>query len=531
VTEEQQQRVVAGRYTVIRELGRGGMGVVWLAEDATIGRRVAVKELLLPAGIPANERHVFEERVLREARTAGRLSDPGIVTVHDVVQEDGATFIVMELIEAPNLSDVIKDHGVMPPDRVLRIAEQVLTALQTAHAAGVVHRDVKPSNVMVGANGRVKLTDFGIAQSTEDSRLTTSGMLVGSPTYISPERLLGQDASPASDLWALGATLFFAAEGYGAYDRQTTAASIQAIMNERAQLRMVPHGPLAELILGLLNPAPEARLNAAQAHYLIEQARAQRPPTGPQQVFQPPSGPQQVLQPPSGPQPVFQPPSGPQPVFQPPHGGTHVLPSPAKGRKGILLATGAVVLVGAVVAVLALTGVFDSKKSSDSASSMAPAGSAGAATKKSNSGGSAGSASASGSSGSGATRAETRALTYGPGGEITSQQFIDNADTGCFTGETTDARPVDCAKPHVIEVFGKVNLEIDYDSYPAVDAMTQTVTDACRKNFDDLPPPKVQVSMGVVLPTKDAWAADKREGLCAVYAPGNSEMTGSVADN
>jgi serine/threonine protein kinase len=257
------------------------MGIVWLAEDRTIGRRVAIKELHLPHGIAPSERQVFEERVLREARTAGRLNDPGIVTVYDVVQEQGGTFIVMELVEYPDLADVVRQHGALSTSFVAKIAEQLLSASEAAHAAGVVHRDVKPANVMVAPNGRVKLTDFGIAQASDDPRLTQSGTLIGSPTYISPERLLGGDASPASDLWALGATLFFAVEGYGAYERPTTPASIQAILNERAQVRLA-QGPLADVIMGLLESAPERRLDAAQTRRMIEQARASAGSTGEQ---------------------------------------------------------------------------------------------------------------------------------------------------------------------------------------------------------------------------------------------------------
>jgi serine/threonine protein kinase len=269
-----------GRYTLLDELGRGGMGVVWLAEDGTIGRRVAIKELHLSPSTPPHERQVFEERVLREARTAGRLNDPGIVTVYDVLQEQGNTYIVMELVEYPNLADVVAQRGPLPGPFVAKVAEQLLSALETAHAAGIVHRDVKPANVMVAPNGRVKLADFGIAQSIEDPKLTTNGTLIGSPTYISPERLLGQDASPASDLWALGATLFFAVEGYGAYDRPTTPAVIQAIMNERAQVR-IAQGPVASLVMGLIDPNPQTRLNPAQARHLAEQGRE---PTGEQTV-------------------------------------------------------------------------------------------------------------------------------------------------------------------------------------------------------------------------------------------------------
>jgi hypothetical protein len=284
--EQQQtprQRVIAGRYAVLEEIGRGGMGIVWLAEDRTIGRRVAIKELHLPAGVPPDERAILEERVLREARTAGRLNDPGVVTVYDVVQEDGNTYIVMELIQAPTLSGIVSHQGPLPQDAVARLAEQLLSALEAAHAAGVVHRDVKPSNIMVMPNGRVKLTDFGIAQSTDDPRLTTSGVLVGSPSYIAPERLRGAEADAGSDLWALAAVLFYAVEGHSAFERASTAATMHAILNEIPYLTR-SQGPLASVIMGLLNSIPEARLSATQARGLLAQA-TQTPPTGTRTVI------------------------------------------------------------------------------------------------------------------------------------------------------------------------------------------------------------------------------------------------------
>jgi eukaryotic-like serine/threonine-protein kinase len=271
-------RVIAGRYAVLEEIGRGGMGIVWLAEDRTIGRRVAIKELHLPAGVPDDERKVLEERVLREARTAGRLNDPAVVTVYDVVQEAGNTYIVMELIQAPTLSAIVNRQGPLPQEAVARLAEQLLSALEAAHAAGIVHRDVKPSNIMVLANGRVKLTDFGIAQSTDDPRLTVSGILVGSPSYIAPERLRGQEADAGSDLWALAASLFYAVEGRSPFERSSTAATMHAILNEVPFLTRC-QGPLASAIMGLLNGVPQARLSATQVRGLLAQA-TNTPPTG-----------------------------------------------------------------------------------------------------------------------------------------------------------------------------------------------------------------------------------------------------------
>ena len=263
-----QQRVIAGRYALLQEIGRGGMGVVWRAEDRTIGRRVAIKELHLPAGVPTDERRVLEERVLREARAAGRLNDPGVVTVFDVLQESGATYIVMELIQAPTLAALVARQGPLPQEAVARLGTQLLAALDTAHAAGIVHRDVKPSNIMVLPNGRVKLTDFGIAQSTDDPRLTTSGTLVGSPTYLAPEVIRGEQADACSDLWALAASLFFAVEGHAAFERQTTAATMHAILNEVPYLTR-GQGPLAAVITGLLNVTPQARLSTQQVRGLL----------------------------------------------------------------------------------------------------------------------------------------------------------------------------------------------------------------------------------------------------------------------
>jgi eukaryotic-like serine/threonine-protein kinase len=262
-----------GRYRLVRELGRGGMGAVWLGQDTMLGRDVAVKELMVPGGVPAAERAVYRERVLREARIASRLTDPAVVTVYDLIKDDDQTYIVMELIKAPTLAELVERDGPLGVRAAARLAGQLLSALEAAHESGVVHRDVKPGNVMVPAKGTAKLTDFGIAQALDDPRLTATGALIGSPAYMSPERLSGGRASPAWDLWALGATLFFATEGYGPFDRETTSATMLAVLNERPQPRLTP-GPLAELIVGLLEPDPGRRLRADQAHRLIERAQA-----------------------------------------------------------------------------------------------------------------------------------------------------------------------------------------------------------------------------------------------------------------
>jgi serine/threonine protein kinase len=263
-----RERVIAERYVLRGELGRGGMGVVWRGEDRVIRRPVAVKEMRLGEGVTDAERAEFEQRIMREARTAGRLNDPAVVTVFDVVHDQGSIYIVMELVEAPTLSEVVRRSGPLAPAAVAEIGRQVLTALEAAHAAGIVHRDVKPSNIMVGGNGRAKLTDFGIAQAADDPTLTKTGAVIGSPAYLAPERLAGQEASPASDIWSLGAVLYFAIEGRAAFERDTTAATLGAVLNHVPYLTRV-QGPLAAAVSGMLAAAPEGRLAGPQIRSLL----------------------------------------------------------------------------------------------------------------------------------------------------------------------------------------------------------------------------------------------------------------------
>jgi len=264
----QQQRLVANRYALLAELGRGAMGVVWRAQDQLLGRAVALKELHPPQGIAAEEFAVLEERMLREARTAGRLNHPAVVTVYDIVREDGRTYLAMELVDALDLATIVKRHGPRDSMWMANVALQVLGALETAHAAGIVHRDVKPSNIMVRPDGAVKLTDFGIAQAMDDPRLTHNGGIVGSPAYMSPDRLHGWEASPASDLWALGVTMANAVEGISPFERTSTASTLHAIMNEPPVLRLASP-QVAEVIRGLLTVDPARRLTGPQARQML----------------------------------------------------------------------------------------------------------------------------------------------------------------------------------------------------------------------------------------------------------------------
>jgi serine/threonine protein kinase len=266
-------RLVAGRYATIRELGRGGMGVVWLAEDQVIGRQVALKEL----------RTTETERVLREARTAGRLNSPNVVGIYDVIVENGVTYLVMELVEAPTLSEVMTRKS-LTEDEVADIGLQTLSALEAAHAAGIIHRDVKPSNIMVLPDGRVKLADFGIAKAMDDPGLTATGGIMGSPGYMAPELFAGKVPSPASDLWALGATMFHAVEGRAPFHRDTTAATMHAIMYEEPVLQRT-HGPLADTIMALLTQDDARRLTASQLRErLSDRTTTVRPPTQSEQT-------------------------------------------------------------------------------------------------------------------------------------------------------------------------------------------------------------------------------------------------------
>ncbi|MFG1779944.1 protein kinase [Micromonospora sp. NPDC049051] len=266
----QESRLVAGRYRLDEVVGRGGMGVVWRATDELIGRQVAVKEIRADPGLPAQDRALFGQRALREARTAGRISHPAVIAVHDVVPptgDDEALYIVSELVAAPSLAEVLKRGGALPPARVGTLAVRVLDALAAAHAAGVVHRDVKPGNILVLDGDRVKLVDFGIARADGDSRLTHTGVM-GSTGYLAPELFHGAEPGPAADLWALGVTLLEAVDGVAPFDRASTAATIHAVLHDDPPpVRCAP--PLSVVIAGLLVRDPEHRMTLDRARTLL----------------------------------------------------------------------------------------------------------------------------------------------------------------------------------------------------------------------------------------------------------------------
>ncbi|QKV93178.1 serine/threonine protein kinase [Streptomyces sp. NA02950] len=264
-------RLLAGRYRLGEMLGQGGMGTVWRASDETLGRTVAVKELRFPSSVDEDEKRRLITRTLREAKAIARIRSNGAVTVYDVVDEDDRPWIVMELIEGSSLADVVRDDGPLTPRRAAEVGLAVLDVLRAAHQAGILHRDVKPSNVLISDDGRVVLTDFGIAQVEGDPSVTSTGMLVGAPSYISPERARGHKPGPPADLWSLGGLLYAAVEGVPPYDKSTAIATLTAVMTEPVEPPKNA-GPLEEVIYGLLDKDPERRLDDAGARALLEDA-------------------------------------------------------------------------------------------------------------------------------------------------------------------------------------------------------------------------------------------------------------------
>lgn len=258
------ERVIAGRYRLLAPLGEGGMGTVWRARDEVLGREVAVKEVRAPAGLPASEVDRLYARLEREAWAAARIPHRNVVTVYDVASEDGRPWIVMEIVRGLSLSDVLDAEGPMAPQRAARIGAEVLAALRAAHDAGVLHRDVKPGNVLIANDGRVVLTDFGIAMVEGSSALTMTGEVVGSPEFLAPERALGRRPGPESDLWSLGVLLYAAVEGSSPFRQDTPLSTLRAVVDEELPPPRNA-GPLTPAIEGLLRKDPADRISAADA--------------------------------------------------------------------------------------------------------------------------------------------------------------------------------------------------------------------------------------------------------------------------
>ncbi|KJK40888.1 serine/threonine protein kinase [Streptomyces variegatus] len=272
-----QGLLVAGRYRLAESIGSGGMGRVWRAHDEVLHRSVAVKELTAALYVSESEQAILLARTRAEARAAARINHSAVVTVHDVLEHDGRPWIVMELVEGRSLADAVKEEGRVEPREAARIGLWVLRALRAAHTAGVLHRDIKPGNVLLARDGRVLLTDFGIAQIEGDTTITRTGEVVGSVDYLAPERVRGHDPGPSSDLWALGATLYTAVEGRSPFRRTTPLSTMQAVVEEEAaELRHA--GPLAPVITALLRKDPATRPDASAAEQMLAEAAEGRRP-------------------------------------------------------------------------------------------------------------------------------------------------------------------------------------------------------------------------------------------------------------
>jgi serine/threonine protein kinase len=272
---EHAGRLVAGRYRIRSLLGRGGMGRVWLAEDEVLDRSVALKQFDVRDHESDTARKAARVRALQEARAAARVDHSGAVKIHDVVREDGHPWIVMEMLAGRTLDAALDADGPLPIEQVASIGTALLDVLQATHRAGIVHRDVKPSNVHLGDDGRVVLMDFGIARSVDDGCTVSSGLLAGSPAYISPEQFHSGQVGPASDLFSLGATLFAAVEGRAPFDRGDLFATLTAVVvDEPGPFRRA--GRLRPIIEGLLVKDPERRLSVDQARADLRAVRRRR---------------------------------------------------------------------------------------------------------------------------------------------------------------------------------------------------------------------------------------------------------------
>ncbi|WP_329342027.1 serine/threonine protein kinase [Streptomyces sp. NBC_00663] len=380
---EETGRLLAGRYRVVAQLGRGGMGVVWRAVDEVLGREVAVKELRTYTDADGPELADLRLRMQREARAAARVRHPGVIAVHDVAEVDGRPLIVMELVDGPSLDDVLRDRGTLDAREAAGIGAKVMDALAAAHRAGVLHRDVKPGNILLDRSGRVVLTDFGIATMDDPgdgsaTHLTRSGELVGSLDYLAPERAQGADPGPASDVWALGATLYAAVEGSSPFRRTSTFSTLTAIVTEPLP-DPTRAGALGPVLQRLLDKRPQGRPEAEEGRELL-QAVADSPagdsPTTRLRgtaVAAPVATEHSVPSVPPG----FGPPPAPEaPVVT----GPVDVPRPARGRRRVLLVAAAVTVVlasaGVTVALLNDSGDTDTDARSASSATDAEATSA-----------------------------------------------------------------------------------------------------------------------------------------------------------
>lgn len=256
------------------------MGTVWHAEDTLLKRTVAVKEIELPRAVAEEERQAIRKRVLREARAAAALNHANAVTVYDVIEEGGKAFIVMERISGRTLDDVVKNDGPLSDERASGIAEDVLSALEVAHEAGIVHRDVKPANVMITDDGRTKLADFGIASVKDDPKITASGLILGSPSYMAPEQATHGSSGPEADLWGLGATLYFALEGVPPFKGDGPIPTLTAVVGDEPRPMETTSG-LIPVVDALLEKEPGTRATSSDVRRMLKTLSGPGTPVAP----------------------------------------------------------------------------------------------------------------------------------------------------------------------------------------------------------------------------------------------------------
>ncbi|MGH3468735.1 MAG: serine/threonine-protein kinase [Thermocrispum sp.] len=276
-------RLVAGRYRISRRIGTGAMGAVWQAHDELLGRTVAIKQLMLQPGLEEVEREEARQRTMREGRIAARLHHQNAITVFDVVTDDrGQPCLIMEYLESTSLAAVLQSKETLPPLEVARIGAQIAAALKVAHRVGVVHRDIKPGNILLDRDGMVKITDFGISRAKDDVTVTKTGMIAGTPAYLAPEVAIGEDPGPESDIFSLGSTLYAATEGQPPFGlSENTLGLLHAV----AAGHINPprrSGPLTSVLAVLLHPEKERRPDAEETEELLEAvARGETPLGGP----------------------------------------------------------------------------------------------------------------------------------------------------------------------------------------------------------------------------------------------------------
>ncbi|AHI01492.1 serine/threonine-protein kinase [Kutzneria albida] len=309
-------RLIAGRYRLTSRIGSGAMGVVWTARDERLHRVVAVKQLLLSNTMSAAESHEAKQRAMREGRIAARLQHPHAIAVYDVAEEDGNPWLIMEYLPSKSLSAVLAERGTLPPHEAARIASQAASALDAAHAAGIVHRDIKPGNILLGDDGVVKITDFGISRATGDVTVTATGMLAGTPAYLAPEVAKGYDPGPPSDVFSLGSTIYASVEGEPPFGlNENTLALLHAVaagqVNPPRQA-----GPLHPLLMRLLSPEPTERPTMGQAREALAAVAAGRPI--PPALLGPAAAPTWRVSPPTAATRPISPPTPPRPMAPPP---------------------------------------------------------------------------------------------------------------------------------------------------------------------------------------------------------------------